>query len=185
MLTGWFMPPYTYRVSHWREWCRSVPRGSVHLRSNLYEPRKHLVFFNQILAKMKKSESAWGPLGGFIPLKDLSLEKSRWCRREHFFLHFFPKAQPEGLKLSLPPVSSSGKQINPRLDTGDRKQPRTATHPGTACLFGVLWKGAIVQPPFAPNASPSHSAEVLRCALTTTLAYPRPGCTSELHSSAE
>lgn len=135
-LTGWFMPPYAYRVSHWRKWCRSVPQGSVHLRSNPYEPRKHLVFFNQILTKVKKSESAWGLLGGFIPLEDLSLEKSRWCRRERFFLHFFPKAQPEGLKLTIPPVSCSGKQIVTRLDTGDRKQPHTATHPGTACLFG-------------------------------------------------
>lgn len=167
--TGWFMPPYTYWVSQWRKWCHLVPQGSVHLRSNLYEPRKHWVFFNQILAKVKKSKSAWDQLSGFVPLKDLCLNKSRWCRREHFFLHFLLEAQPEALKLSLPAFPSPGKQINPRLDAGDRKQPHTATHPGVAWhFFGVLWKGAIVWLPFVSNASSLPSPKALQCALAAT-----------------
>lgn len=63
---GWFMPPYTYRVGQWRKWCHLVPQGSVHLRSNLYEPR-HLAFFNQILAEVKNSESARDQVSRFVP----------------------------------------------------------------------------------------------------------------------
>lgn len=166
---GSFVPPYTYWVSQWRKRCHLVPQGSVYLRSNLYEPSKHWVFFNQILARVKKSKSAWDQLSGFVPLKDLCLNKCRWCRREHFFLRFLLEAQAEGLKFSLPPFPSPGKQINPRLDTGDRKQPHTATHPGIAWHFlGVLWKGAIVQLPFVSDASSLPRPKALRCSLAAT-----------------
>lgn len=115
--------------------CNLEPQGSVHLRSSLYKPRKHLAFLHQILAKVKKSKSAWDLCGGFIPLKDSFLIKSRWHRREHFFLHFLLKAQPEGLKLSHHPYLVLANKSIPDCTLHVRKQPHTATCSGTALLF--------------------------------------------------
>lgn len=171
--TGSFMSSYPYKLV--KEMCNLEPQGSVHLRSSLYEPKKHFTFLHQILAKVKKSKSAWDLCGGFIPLKDLFLVKSRWHRREYFFLNFLLKAQLESLKMSLHPYLALANKSTPDCTENNLTQPHALAQP---YFFRILRASVIVQPSFVSIASPSPNPKVLQCAVTATLAHLGQGCIS-------
>lgn len=108
---------------------------------------------------MKKSKSTWDLCGGFIPLKDLFLVKSRWHRREHFFLHFLLKAQLEGLKMSLHPYLALANKSIPDC-TLMTENNLTQPH-------------ALAQPYFFQDTQGKCNSATLLCLYSLTLTQPQ------------